>query len=119
MPQSAAFSGWGMAPGLSAIQPITAETTLFRQDACQRSAAFIEGGWVKIVRLEQDGQDRAIALYPPGSLLGAKEGVLRRFKGRLIFPDPKNLCRAPEIESVVESNQRQSGQFTLADPIYA
>jgi CRP-like cAMP-binding protein len=47
------------------------------------------------------------------------EGVLRRRKGRMIFPDPERLWRAPEIESLVESNRGQNTQFILADPIYA
>src|SRR5262245_53333159 len=47
------------------------------------------------------------------------EGVLQRRKGRMIFPDPERLWRAPEIESLVESNCGQNGQLTLADPIYA
>ena len=47
------------------------------------------------------------------------EGVLQRRKGRMIFPDPERLWRAPEIESLVESNCGQNSQLTLADPIYA
>lgn len=47
------------------------------------------------------------------------EGVLQRRKGRMIFPDPERLWRAPEIESLVESNCRQNDQLTLTDPIYA
>ncbi len=37
----------------------------------------------------------------------------------MIFPDPERLWRAPEIESLVESDRGQNGQFTLTDPIYA
>jgi CRP-like cAMP-binding protein len=47
------------------------------------------------------------------------EGVLQRRKGRMIFPDPERLWRAPEIESLIESNRGQNSQFNLADPIYA
>jgi len=47
------------------------------------------------------------------------EGVLQRRKGRMIFPDPERLWRAPEIERLVESNGGQNVQFTLTDPIYA
>jgi hypothetical protein len=47
------------------------------------------------------------------------EGVLQRRKGRLVFPDPERLWRAPEIESLVESNRGQNDQSTLSDPIYA
>lgn len=47
------------------------------------------------------------------------EGVLQRRKGRMIFPDPERLWRAPEIESLVESNGGHNGQLTLTDPIYA
>jgi len=47
------------------------------------------------------------------------EGVLRRQKGWMIFPDPDRLWRAPEIESLVESNCGQNDRFTLTDPIYA
>jgi Crp-like helix-turn-helix domain len=47
------------------------------------------------------------------------EGVLQRRKGRMIFPDPERLWRAPEIESLVESNSGQNDQLTWADPIYA
>jgi CRP-like cAMP-binding protein len=47
------------------------------------------------------------------------EGVLKRRKGRMIFPDPERLWRAPEIERLVESNCGQNNQFTLTDPIYA
>lgn len=47
------------------------------------------------------------------------EGVLQRRKGWMIFPDPERLWRAPEIESLVESNCGQNDHMTLADPIYA
>lgn len=47
------------------------------------------------------------------------EGVLQRRKGRLVFPDPERIWRAPEIERLVESNRGQNDQLTLADPIYA
>jgi CRP-like cAMP-binding protein len=47
------------------------------------------------------------------------EGVLQRRKGRMIFPDPERLWRAPEIESLVESNYGQNDRLTLTDPIYA
>jgi CRP/FNR family transcriptional regulator, cyclic AMP receptor protein len=47
------------------------------------------------------------------------EGVLQRRKGRMIFPDPERLWRAPEIESLVESNCQENDPLTLADPIYA
>jgi CRP-like cAMP-binding protein len=47
------------------------------------------------------------------------EGVLQRRKGRMIFPEPERLWRAPEIESLVESDRGQNSQFTLTDPIYA
>ncbi len=47
------------------------------------------------------------------------EGVLQRRKGWMIFPEPERLWRAPEIESLVESNRGQNDQLTLVDPIYA
>jgi hypothetical protein len=47
------------------------------------------------------------------------EGILQRRKGRMIFPEPERLWRAPEIESLVESNRGQNSKFTLTDPIYA
>jgi CRP/FNR family transcriptional regulator len=47
------------------------------------------------------------------------EGALQRRKGRMIFTDPERLWRAPEIESLVESNGWQNDRFALTDPIYA
>lgn len=244
MKSSSAFSGWGMAQGFSAVQSINVGTTLFRQDSQPQSVAFIETGWVKLVRLEQNGWEKITALHPPGSLLGVaeliaernhpetaialsscrlhsitapafldlvrtdlrlsgqimralsrqsyirdicsaqwgsvspqlrfqqlswqllraqsrdgetgngqregirllapvkhqeqaqmldvsrehfsrmlgrleRENILRRIKGWLMFPNPRWLWRAPEIECVIESDQRHPSQFTRADPVYA
>jgi len=47
------------------------------------------------------------------------EGVLQRRKGWMIFPNPKRLWRAPEIESLVESNDGQNDRLAITDPIYA
>jgi CRP-like cAMP-binding protein len=233
-----------MAPVFSEVQPITAGTTLFRQNDHPQSVAFVVDGWVTTVRLERDGRERGVAFYRQGSLLGLaellggqryletaitlslsrlrwisaeafsnlievdrgfslqifralsrqsyargiclaqsgvlslrprleqliwqllraqsrggatpndrrgeskllaptqnrdlarmlgvtaecfsrtlgrmeNEGVLQRRKGRMIFPDPERLWRAPEIESLVESNYMQNDLLALADPIYA
>jgi len=233
-----------MAPKLSESRPTAAERILFQQNDRPQSVVFVASGWIKTVRLEQDGGGRGVALYTKGSLLGLAEllagqkypetaitlspsnlcwitnreffdfirtdkrffgqvnqalsrqtyaceiclaqsgslplrprleqliwqllraqgrdgatpnggraeckllapiqnrdlarmlgvtaacfsrtlkmmeteGVLQRRKGRLIFPDPKRLWRAPEIESLVESNGGQNDRFTLTDPIYA
>jgi CRP-like cAMP-binding protein len=237
-------SGRDVASEFSKVQPTTAGRILFRQNDHPQSVAFVVSGWVKTVRLEQDGEGRGVALYTKGSLLGLvellagqkysdttitlspsnlcwitnrvffdfirtdtrffwqvnqalsrqnyargiclaqssslplrqrleqliwqllraqsrdgatpnggrgeckllapvqnqdlarmlgvtaacfsrtlkmmeTEGVLQRRKGRMIFPDLERLWRAPEIESLVESNCRQNSQLTLADPIYA
>jgi CRP-like cAMP-binding protein len=237
-------SEWDMASVFSKVQPITPRTILFRQNDHPQSVAFVVDGWVTTVRLGRDGQERGVALYRQGSLLGLAElltrqkyletattlslsrlcwvsaeafsnlvktdrgfsqqifsalsrqdyargiclaqrgslslrprleqlvwqmlraqsrdcatpndvrgeckllapvqnrdlarmlgvtaecfsrtlgrmeaeGVLQRRKGRMIFPEPERLWRAPEIESLVESDRGQNGQFTLTDPIYA
>lgn len=46
-----------------------------------------------------------------------KDGVLRRDHSWLTFPKPNQLWRAPEIESLVESEPRQSNKFPIADLI--
>jgi CRP-like cAMP-binding protein len=62
-----------MAPGFSAVRPITAGRILFRQDDRPQLVAYVDSGWVKTVRQEQDGSGRGIALYAQGSLLGLAE----------------------------------------------
>jgi CRP/FNR family transcriptional regulator len=66
------YSGWEKMRKISAIQEMAVSTVLFRQGSVPQSATLVENGWVKLVRLEQDGQEQIIALYPPGSLLGAE-----------------------------------------------
>jgi CRP-like cAMP-binding protein len=53
-------------------QKAAAATVLFRQGTLAQSAIIVEGGWIKLVREEKDGQVLIVALYPPGSLLGAE-----------------------------------------------
>jgi CRP-like cAMP-binding protein len=70
MLSSATSSGLGMVLGFSAVQTITDGTILFRQGDRPQSASFVVSGWVIGVRVDQDGRERGIALYPPGSLPG-------------------------------------------------
>jgi CRP-like cAMP-binding protein len=51
---------------------IPGSKTLFHQDVTAQSVILIESGWIKLVRLEEVGQEQIIALYPSGSLLGVE-----------------------------------------------
>jgi CRP-like cAMP-binding protein len=70
---SAASSEWDLASEFSAVQSISAGTILFRKGDPSQSALLVVSGWVGSVRLEQDGRERCVALYPQGSLLGLVE----------------------------------------------
>jgi CRP-like cAMP-binding protein len=66
------YSGWEKARQFSKYKSIPISTALFQQGTIAQSAILIEIGWVKLVREEQRGPTQIIALYPPGSLLGAE-----------------------------------------------
>ncbi len=66
------YSGWEDVRKHAVYKNILGSKTLFHQDVTAQSAILIESGWIKLVRLEEVGQEQIIALYPPGSLLGAE-----------------------------------------------
>ncbi|HKX33035.1 MAG TPA: Crp/Fnr family transcriptional regulator [Blastocatellia bacterium] len=72
MPGISSYYGWEKVRGLSTSRKVSAATVLFRQGTEAQSAILIESGWIKSVREEQNGQERILALFPPGSLLSAE-----------------------------------------------
>jgi len=66
------YSGWKKMCQSCIYQRASATTVLFQQGTLAQSAMIIEEGWIKLVREEKDGQVQIIAIYPPGSLLGAE-----------------------------------------------
>jgi CRP-like cAMP-binding protein len=82
------------------------------QGKCKLLAPAQNRDWAQLLGVTAESFSRTLKMMET-------EGVLQRRKGRMIFPDPERLWRAPEIESLVESNRGQNNQFTLADPIYA
>ncbi len=68
-------SEWRVASVFSELQQSAAGETLFRQDDDPRSVAFVLDGWVKTIRLEQNGEEKCVALYRHGALLGLEEMI--------------------------------------------
>ncbi|MCG3164225.1 MAG: hypothetical protein JMDDDDMK_05712 [Acidobacteria bacterium] len=117
MKSSSAFSGWEMAQGFSAVQSVNAKATLYWQGSQPQSVIFIETGWVKLVRVEENGRQRITALHPPGSLLGVAESV-----AELNHPETAVAlcsCRlhsitAPAFLNLVTTDLRLSAQIARA-----
>ena len=72
MQDSLIYSGWDRVCGLSTCHQMPVATVVFQQNTPAQSAILLESGWIKLVRLEQDGREQIVALCPPGSLLGAE-----------------------------------------------
>jgi CRP-like cAMP-binding protein len=97
MLSSATSSGWDMAPGFSAFQSSIDGTILFRQGDCPQSAFFVVSGWVGSVRIEQDGQEKGVALYPPGLLPSLAELFARQDSPETVMT--LSSCRLYRIDA--------------------